>query len=711
MRRIIYFIFCFITVCITKAEVANPEPAKVSQPDGTTLTIQLHGDEFSSHTTTIDGYTVARCEDNAYRYVVLEGDEIIVTDILAHEVDRRDTKELEFCASHKKHLTVLSETAESNIRRTQEMNKAGAVPYLDNFRGLIILVNYNDCSIGKNNPQELFNDMVNKEGYTGYLDEDEGWQEYTGSVRDYFTDSSMGAFVPQFDVVGPVDIDFSMYDANRTSNAKNLVKEALRQANPLVDYTLYDQDGDGVVDMFYVIFAGYASSSSGNDSRLLWPHASYITSESFKLDGMKFSRYACSTSMYGWDTEKRHDNVLCGIGTICHEFSHVLGLRDHYDTDSNGSITPAKWDVMASGSHNDKGRTPVAYNLFERTALGLAEPVRIEEPGNYELPELTQNNQGYMIMSGKENVYFLLENRQQIKWDSSMAGHGMLVWRVDSTDVTKWTKNKVNADPEHQMFELLRAKPKWNSTKTSVTDSPGDPFPGTGNILEITNETNPSLQTINGIGCPYIITHITENNGLIGFEICDESTNLRIEDFSTMQPFEKVESTTIEGKTGMWTFEKACVQQVSDYERVNGNVAALYKSGSISTEPSEKGLESFYISVANPTSMPIIIRAYTSTDGGITWTMTGKNNVLSSKAEETITFNDLNLPPMSCIKVLLYSGSATTPVYVDNIRFIDSDEVSGITNACVNVREAHKQPIYNFGKYTIRCLNGKKYIE
>ena len=89
-----------------------------------------------------------------------------------------------------------------------------------------------------------------------------------------------------------------------------------------MNYKYYDRYGDGTVDMVFFLFAGGGSNFSGNDSRLLWPHASTVLSKS--LDGVRFGRYACSTELYGRPQSK----IIDGIGTICHEFSHVLGIAD-----------------------------------------------------------------------------------------------------------------------------------------------------------------------------------------------------------------------------------------------------------------------------------------------------------------------------------------------------------------------------------------------
>ena len=75
--------------------------------------------------------------------------------------------------------------------------------------------------------------------------------------------------------------------------------------------------------------------------------------------------------------------------TICHEFSHVLGLPDFYDTDYEGSggesHHPGDWSVMAGGNHLNNSRTPCAYSLYERMAVGFTEPMVINAKGHYTL--------------------------------------------------------------------------------------------------------------------------------------------------------------------------------------------------------------------------------------------------------------------------------------------------------------------------------------
>jgi hypothetical protein len=230
-------------------------------------------------------------------------------------------------------------------------------------------------------------------------------------------------------------------------------------------------------------------------------------------------RYACSTELYGQPSW----NCLDGIGTICHEFGHVLGLPDFYDTDYEGSggesAHPDNWSTMSGGSYLNNSRTPVAYTLFERYMLGWAMPTVINGAGALRLEVLEKANTGYRINSGVKKEFFILENRQKTKWDYFLPGHGMLVYRVDSTNTNVWEMNQVNVNPKHNYFELLRAGGARNGAMATETD----PFPGAMNVTELNNMTSPAhLRSWSGKDSPWGLNAITEeDDGAVTFEVID----------------------------------------------------------------------------------------------------------------------------------------------------------------------------------------------
>ena len=504
------------------------------QPDGTTFSVRLHGDEYLCFTTTEDGYTVTRRADGFYCYARLNADgQLEPTDMIARDAEQRTDAERQWLQGIGKCLMPAMSGEAADRRKAEHARRARAraavqsnSPLYDysNFRGLILLVEFKDRKFEREDYPQMVEAMANQEDYKGYGLVGSG--VFTGSVRDYFHDNSNGIFTPQFDVAGPFTVNVSEEYPNKTEKAAQLMKRVADAADKDVDFSKYDLDNDGVVDMVYIIFAGYGANYVGEDSKYIWPHASVFydpyadpyTWEIYK-DGVCLGRYACSTEMLGTPAYGFFD----GIGTICHEFGHVLGLPDLYDTDyekSGGqSADPSEWTIMSGGSYQNNGRTPVGYTLYERYALGFATPEVIAEEGSYELDAIGRSNFGYRLNTQEKKVFFLVENRQQSsKWDKYLPGHGMLVFRVDSTNAGVWERNEVNCNPKHNYFVLLRA---GGGNASSAKSS--DPFPGTKHVTTLNNVTTPAnLLTWSGNPSMLGFENISEGKGgLITFDVVD----------------------------------------------------------------------------------------------------------------------------------------------------------------------------------------------
>jgi len=532
MKKLLLFAIAMLCTSMAMAIPAHPGLKKVTQPDGTTLTIRLVGDEYLNFRTTADGYTIVSRADGFYAYAQLDDEgRLQPTDRIARDAETRSAEDAAWLQGIKKRLcpaksgSAAFEQQAEMARRTQ--TRAATARHkseydYDNFRGLILLVEYNDRKFSREDYPDIVADMVNKEDYTGYDNTPLG--KYTGSVRDYFYDNSMGIFAPQFDVVGPITIDYSKDTPNGTEKAYITTVAALEAADSLVDYSQYDLDKNGEVDMIYFIFAG-VGANYGNGDGLLWPHQGQIWQpggswgwQYVTMDGVRMGRYACSVELAGYEAQG-YQTYIDGIGVICHEFSHVLGLPDLYDTDyeKNGqSNDPDEWCIMAGGPYLNNARTPAGYSLYERYALGFATPEVISEEGSYELAAIGNTNQGYRLNTPVRKEFFLIENRQKSsKWDRYLPGHGMLVFRTDSTNTTVWRDNTVNANPNHNYFEMVRAK-GGSGAKAS------DPFPGTGRVTELNNTTEPAnLLTWAGKTTSLGFENITENDGIISFDIVD----------------------------------------------------------------------------------------------------------------------------------------------------------------------------------------------
>lgn len=349
----------------------------------------------------------------------------------------------------------------------------------------------------------------------------------TGSVRQYFYDQSMGMYNPQFDIVGPVTLDsaYSYYGGGceGTSRAGYMVTEACKLVDAEVDFTLYDSDNNGRVDLVYILFAGFGENDPPSSSELVsyvcdlpWPHYSNINSAGYGsnknvFDGKYIYAYEISNELDGkYSTVE--NKAIAGIGVVCHEFGHGLGLPDLYNYKHNEKTLGA-WDIMDYGPYNDDMHTPPSYSAYERSFMGWLTPTLITEADDLQLEHIATSNTAYLISesdsfdSGMLNsgTYFLLENRQRTGWDLGVPGDGMLITRI-SNPASRW--NRININPSDFGIDIIEADgvtPQYiKGVDNGYDGKPGDTFPtGATEYLEIT---------------AHAITDITMTDGIVSFK-------------------------------------------------------------------------------------------------------------------------------------------------------------------------------------------------
>ncbi len=643
---------------------ATPYPVKLTQPDGRELTVRLNGDEFYHFYTTEDGYTIVKNDMGFFTYAQRADGKLEPTAMVARNAAERTEAEKVYLASVAKRMTDQAEVAvakKAKVKRDAAGNKA-RIDY-SKFRGLIILVQFQDYSFSRPDANQFYTDMVNKQGYTGYTNPDgsaANYGKFTGSVRDFYEENSVGKFTPSFDIVGPITVPYSI--VNSRNNQSQIMRNALSQAVSTygVNTADYDCDGDGYVDMFYMIFAGVGSNTGEADDHI-WPHKSSIYYSRWRT-------YACSCEYY---SEK--SGILDGIGTICHEFSHVLGLPDLYDTDyeqSGGEAHhPGDWEIMASGSYNNYGRTPVGYSAYDRYALGFSTPKVINAAGNYALNPLGASNETMMIKTPLSREFFLLENRQKSRWDAYLPGHGLVVARVDSSNVSVWGGNSVNNNPARLYYEVLRA-----GQVLSGEGDASDPFPGTRGIPMLTNDTEASLKTFNGTRNPWNLTDITEADSVISFKVLADGAIVKdVEDFEAMPVTATSGAKNVEGTFANWTFAKCNVAAPGSTTKADGVHSVQMKLPSQFSTATATYYDAYEVSakVFNPGATALKMSLLTSTDEGATWQAVKFQNETSQtvKGNTTVTlYWPVSISRQNGVmyRLSMVSGSKTLASYVDN---------------------------------------------
>ena len=675
MRKLLFALVAGLTCLATMAVPADPTPAQVTQPDGSKLTIVLHGDEFCNFLTTTDGYTVIKNKAGYYTYAQQHGNNLVPSNCIAR--DNRTAAERTFLASVPKGLKSSAIVERGKMMKSQRddvlrgIGHGGHMDY-SKFRGLIILINYTNRSFddyvpSNYNPVDFYEAMINSQDYQGFTLPFGTKIDAMGSVRDYFYDNSFHQFDPHFDILGPVDVPYACTDAHQF-DCDSIFFAALEALDPEVDFSQYDTDEDGTADMVFFLVAGHGSDVPANDRDLLWPHMKNFT-DSPVLDGVNFKLYACSTNMTGEEDEYRINyNNVAGIGTICHEFSHCLGLPDFYDADADGSggtnrNYPMTWSVMASGFRSNNGRNPVGYSLFERYALGFATPTLIEGEDTISIPALEKVNMGYRMNTANEGEYFIIENRQRVKWDKNLAGPGMLIWRVDSSNVEVWENNLVNSNPKRSYYELIRAN------FSGISDSYNDPFPGVSNVTSISNVTTPNLRTWDGKLSRYAFTNITQADSIITFTVVRDMSKASMETFEEMPAGTTLNERNVEGVYAHWDFYNCGV--VDTAQVAEGHAVAMRNGSYFNTvENLNKIPKIVTLKIYNPTSSSITIRPQYSINNGQTWKTLDTYNyeypvAAGTSTKVTITEFPTNVPIM--LRFRQSAGSSSEYCFIDDI--------------------------------------------
>ena len=704
MKRILTVIVAVLfSVLALQARPGYTKPVDVYQPDGSTVTLLMHGDEFLSFMTTTDGYTVVKGDDGYYRYAAKATDGTLEpTAMVAHNSDVRTAEEQMFLASCQK-MVRQKMTAEQEERKAmaaklyapmQKANPAGphkTVSIWDrinynNFKGLVVLVNFSDKQFSMSDPTTFYQKLTSQANYT-----DDTKSNYPvnveGSTRDYFRANSCGIFDPTFDVVGPVTLSRTAASVGgqdvTITTLVNMFKSALDQLNPTVDFSQYDLNSDGYIDMVYFIFAGYGSYVQGNNSGYIWPHANDWTGYSSRVgmstyDGKRFGRYACGVEIQDYEgyADMPGHPWLDGIGTMCHEFSHVLGLADHYDTDddANGySDGTGQWDVMAAGADYNYGLTPVGYNAFERQILGFCEPQELTVAGNYSLSEFGTGNSAYLLKTGSTDDDFYIENRQNTGWDRFLPAHGLFVWRADTSTPSVWKNNTVNNNASHQYFEMI--------CHTS------------GNPLDLTSTTTPALTSWAGKPAVLDLYDITENEGIVSFNAGKDLYQSVVEDFEAMNL--TGDATGVEGVFCKWDLANTAVVNVSEAGSGNGqHVLKFNRSGSItSSQAFTKSIRTMKFTVNNG-GYQIRFGLKVSTDGGSTWEYFEPETIVKKNASQTFEF--FSIPTGAQIQLMMRSTSTAAVCYVDDIEctFVDDNISSAIQMVTVG-GQTQNSHLYN----------------
>lgn len=337
----------------------------------------------------------------------------------------------------------------------------------------------------------------------------------TGSMRDYYREVSLN----KVDVTGDIHGWFRMpqsysYYTNGESgtgrfsyprNAQRMAEDAVRIAmqNGVSFDAGLDFLGQGIITALFIIHAGQGAEGlpatvSGDH---IWSHKWVMPNPVDVGNGMLASIYLTVP----------HD---ARAGVCCHELGHLAFQWEdfydpNYDEDGHEWDGSGRWDLMAGGSYNGRGRRPAhpaalhksQHNWIQTEEILTSRSITID-------PYTASSGKVFKLVSPefRTSQYLLLENRTKSGFDSDLPGEGLLIWRVDESKQMFAPQRPalllIQADGRHD----LENPDDWNSGDA------GDPFPGNSNRTELLDTGNISTSFPSGNNSGISLKNIQRNS-------------------------------------------------------------------------------------------------------------------------------------------------------------------------------------------------------
>lgn len=415
-----------ISIMSLSAAFLTDVPQEIIQPDGSVVNCFASGDEFHNWLHDANNYTIIQnIQTGFYTYAIKNGSQLLPSEYIAGKVNPQSLR-----------LTPglnidLAEYKQKRQNWWQDAPRNHRTPTSGNINNLVVYIRFSDQT-EFTEPFTTYNTMFNST------------MPNTNSMYNYFMEDSYQAltinttFYPlpvnhmvvsyQDSLPRPYFLPYSSTntlgysgDTERREREHALLVRAVQFISTQIPPALVvDADNDGKVDNVCFIVKG----SSGSWANLLWPHMwSLYTYEVF-LNGAR---------VYTYNFQLENSLTSSGVGVLCHEMSHSLGMPDLYHYTSNGISPVGRWDLMESNRNPPQHHT--AY-MKSRYTDWLPPMRQITESGTYWINKmLNPVGNCYKIMANNPQYHYVVEFRKKEGFfENSIPGTGLLVYRVDSSE-------------------------------------------------------------------------------------------------------------------------------------------------------------------------------------------------------------------------------------------------------------------------------------
>lgn len=443
---------------MVQAAPASSKLVEFKQGDGTSLWVRKWGDEFAHGWETAEGLPVLQDEISGDWYLVQVDDqgyqrktEVKVTHGLTANIKRGSQRiqgeaqrrsKLRRVRAHQKNLFARSKVDGSTV-----LNDGASLAAINKISGTVdvpvLMVNFSDRNTTASRDdfdQFLFQDPA---GLTAYYQEvSYGNLSLSGGdsgVIDWVKLSNTHDFYGRNNSAG--------YDGN----IGIMIENALDIADANIDFSQYaDINQDCQVDLISFIYQGNGEHQTVGENNDIWAHkySMYWLETEGDGEGIYQTNDQCiadpsqnvKVNDYFVAPELSNAGERANVGTFAHEFGHVFGLPDLYDTGGNDSGQTAgagDWSLMASGSKtgpNRDGESPAHLSAWGKYTLGWISPIKLNGVNDERLTidESVNHPQAYLYENPSDpQEYFIIENRNQQGFDAFSPGRGLAIWHID----------------------------------------------------------------------------------------------------------------------------------------------------------------------------------------------------------------------------------------------------------------------------------------
>ena len=517
----VLLVFCLPFLFVTNvkdtalAVPAAPTIHSLKQADGTEFHAKQWGDEWQHGWQTLDSYTIIY-DESSKNWVYTEQD-------ISGKLTKSNLivgKDIPFGIS--RYLTPTDQVTLLRHRRAY----VKSTPSTETVKVPVVLINFSDTQAEYDSP--TFQELIfgtNSPVPTG-----------PGSMREYYSEVSYGNLSLSGEIGDWVtaDREHDYYGENDENgddaHPSELVKEAVRKVDGNVDFSQYDNDGDGFVDCVIVVHQGLGEETSGNTTDI-WSHKWSLVGSG---EGFYYTDDGVTVNRYTIQAEKAFSSMST-IGVFSHEWGHVLGLPDLYDIDGS-SDGIGNWGLMSGGSWNMTSRmgdTPAHPMAWCKWYLGWVSPTQVRDFMDDEpISQVETEGDVYQFLdnpggpgdwnrwTGGSGEYLLVENRQKFGFDAGLPGSGLLIWHIDESQLDNKNEARRLVD-----LEAADGKNDLDNPNDGNSGDGGDPFPGSSTNRTFDDSSNPNSKLYDGSASEVSVTGISDSASIMKADLTAPQAN------------------------------------------------------------------------------------------------------------------------------------------------------------------------------------------